>query len=112
MKCKHFSDVVFSLALVIFLFFYDENQDIYFSISKKNSKKKSLALVIFYFFLMRTKTFIFDGLTNSPKLMILSSIECWKVDLSDSEVQFQLDSRGKGGISRFHRAFSSLIKCV
>ncbi len=31
-KCMHFSDMVFLLALVIFHFFSDENQDIYFSI--------------------------------------------------------------------------------
>ncbi len=35
MKCMHFSDdMVFSLAIIIFLFFSDENQDIYFPIYK------------------------------------------------------------------------------
>ncbi len=31
-------DVVFFLAIVIFIFFSDENQDIYFSISKNKNK--------------------------------------------------------------------------
>ncbi len=51
MKCKHFSDdMEFLLALVIFLFFSDENIDIYFSISKNEKKRQSLTLVIFQLF--------------------------------------------------------------
>ncbi len=62
-KCTHFSDdMVFSLALVIFQFFSDENQEIYFSFSKKIYI--SLTLIIFHFFSMRTKIFIFCGLTK------------------------------------------------
>ncbi len=48
-----------------FNFFSDENQDIYFSISPQPSKKKKGSPSSFFnFFLIRSKTFIFHGLTS------------------------------------------------
>ncbi len=60
MKCMHFSDdMVFSLALVIFQFISDKNQDIYFSISKKRKCLSSL----FFIFLEKQDIYFFRGLT-------------------------------------------------
>ncbi len=60
MKCMHFSDdMVFLPALLIFSLFSDENQDIFFNLKKKNARPCHFCI----FFKMRTKTFIFRGLT-------------------------------------------------
>ncbi len=78
MKCIHFSDdMVFLLALVIFQFFSDENQDIYFSISKKKRKKKKIPPPrhLKKKILMRTKTFIFRGLMCPGVIYVSVQVE-------------------------------------
>ncbi len=58
--------MVFLLALVIFQFISDDNQDIYFSIYKKKKRRKSLALIIFQLFSNENQDIYFSW----PKLHV------------------------------------------
>ncbi len=80
-KCIHFSDMLFSLVLIIFQFFSDENQDIYFSISK-NVLKKLLTLKHFASKLRGPGFKSRPGTVGGPVTIMWGARPGWKLVLS------------------------------